>query len=280
MSFINEFTQFTNNQWVRIILNIIDILLVWLVIYNILTLIRGTKAVQLLKGIFVIIIIRIITVYFGLTTLGWMTKQVIDYGFLAIIIIFQPELRRALEQLGRGKLFARSNLQEEEEQARLISAMSKSVSYMAKRRIGALISIERETGLNDYIETGIPMYSEISSELLINIFIPNTPLHDGAVIVQKNKVAAAACYLPLSESPFISKELGTRHRAAIGISEVTDAVTIIVSEETGAISLTINGDLHRDLSIEEFESRLKRVWFGATTEALGTSKWNWRGDKK
>ncbi|MGG0658338.1 diadenylate cyclase CdaA [Rummeliibacillus pycnus] len=280
MSFINEFTQFTNNQWIRMVLNVIDILLVWLVFYKILTLIRGTKAVQLLKGIFVIVIVRIITVYLGLTTLGWMTKQVINWGFIAIIIIFQPELRRGLEQLGRGKLFARSNLQEEEEQARLISAMSKSVSYMAKRRIGALISIERDTGLNDYIETGIPMYSEISSELIINIFIPNTPLHDGAVIVQKNKIAAAACYLPLSESPFISKELGTRHRAAIGISEVTDAVTIIVSEETGAISLTINGDLHRDLSIEEFESRLQRVWFGETTTAIATSKWNWRGDKK
>lgn len=280
MSFINEFTQFTSNQWVKMVLNVIDILLVWLVIYKILTLIRGTKAVQLLKGIFVIIIIRIITVYFGLTTLGWMTKQVINYGFLAIIIIFQPELRRALEQLGRGKLFARSNLQEEEEQARLVSAMSKSVSYMAKRRIGALISIERDTGLNDYIETGIPMYSEISSELIINIFIPNTPLHDGAVVIQKNKIAAAACYLPLSESPFISKELGTRHRAAIGISEVTDAVTVVVSEETGAISLTINGDLHRDLSIEEFESRLQRAWFGESTSAIGTSKWNWRGDKK
>ena len=280
MSFINEFTQFTSNQWVKMVLNVIDILLVWLVIYKILTLIRGTKAVQLLKGIFVIIIIRIITVYFGLTTLGWMTKQVINYGFLAIIIIFQPELRRALEQLGRGKLFARSNLQEEEEQARLVSAMSKSVSYMAKRRIGALISIERETGLNDYIETGIPMYSEISSELIINIFIPNTPLHDGAVVIQKNKIAAAACYLPLSESPFISKELGTRHRAAIGISEVTDAVTVVVSEETGAISLTINGDLHRDLSIEEFESRLQRAWFGESTSAISTSKWNWRGDKK
>ncbi|WP_102693584.1 diadenylate cyclase CdaA [Rummeliibacillus pycnus] len=280
MSLINEFTQFTNNQWVRMVLNVIDILLVWLVIYNILTLIRGTKAVQLLKGIFVIVIIRIITVYLGLTTLAWMTQQVIEFGFLAIIIIFQPELRRALEQLGRGKLFARSNLQEEEEQARLISAMSKSVSYMAKRRIGALISIERETGLNDYIETGIPMFSEISSELIINIFIPNTPLHDGAVIVQKNKIAAAACYLPLSESPFISKELGTRHRAAIGISEVTDAVTIVVSEETGAISLTINGDLHRDLSIEEFESRLQRAWFGESTAAISTSKWNWRGDKK
>ncbi|GEL06348.1 diadenylate cyclase CdaA [Rummeliibacillus stabekisii] len=280
MSFINEFTQFTNNQWVRMILNVIDILLVWLVIYNILILIRGTKAVQLLKGIFVIIIIRIITVYFGLTTLGWMTKQVIEFGFLAIIIIFQPELRRALEQLGRGKLFARSNMQEEEEQTRLVTAMSKSVSYMAKRRIGALISIERETGLNEYIETGIPMYSEISSELIINIFIPNTPLHDGAVIVQKNKVAAAACYLPLSESPFISKELGTRHRAAIGISEVTDAITVVVSEETGAISLTINGDLHRDLSIEEFEVRLRNAWFGGATNSVGTSKWSLWGDKK
>ncbi|UQW97275.1 diadenylate cyclase CdaA [Rummeliibacillus sp. G93] len=280
MSFINEFTQFTNNQWVRMVLNVIDILLVWLVIYNILILIRGTKAVQLLKGIFVIIIIRIITVYFGLTTLGWMTKQVIEFGFLAIIIIFQPELRRALEQLGRGKLFARSNMQEEEEQTRLVTAMSKSVSYMAKRRIGALISIERETGLNEYIETGIPMYSEISSELIINIFIPNTPLHDGAVIVQKNKVAAAACYLPLSESPFISKELGTRHRAAIGISEVTDAITVVVSEETGAISLTINGDLHRDLSIEEFEVRLRNAWFGGATNSVGASKWGLWGGKK
>lgn len=280
MSFINEITQFTDNVWIRMLMNILDILLVWFVIYKILTLIRGTKAVQLLKGIFVIIIIRIITVYAGLNTLGWMMQQVINFGFLAIIIIFQPELRRALEQLGRGKLFARSNLQEDEERTRLVSAMSKSVSYMAKRRIGALVSIERETGLNDYVETGIPMFSEISSELLINIFIPNTPLHDGAVIVQKNKIAAAACYLPLSESPFISKELGTRHRAAIGISEVTDAITIIVSEETGAISLTVNGDLHRDLSIEEFEARLRKAWFGPELEATNTSKWSWRGNKK
>ena len=162
--------------------------------------------------------------------------QVLPFGFLAIIIIFQPELRRALEQLGRGRLFARTMMQEEEERDRLIEAFMKSVSYMAKRRIGALISIEKETGLSEYIETGTRMDSMITSELLINIFIPNTPLHDGAVIVQSNRIAAAGCYLPLSESPFISKELGTRHRAALGISEVTDAVTIIVSEETGAVS--------------------------------------------
>ncbi|RXH51626.1 TIGR00159 family protein [Kurthia gibsonii] len=279
MTFINEITNLTENQLVRTFLNILDILLVWFVIYKILTLIKGTKAVQLLKGIFVIIIIRIITEYLGLTTLGWMTNQVIDYGFLAIIIIFQPELRRALEQLGRGKLFARSGMQEEEERDRLISAMTKSISYMAKRRIGALISIEKDTGLNDYIETGIQMNSDISSELLINVFIPNTPLHDGAVIIQKNRIAAAACYLPLSESPFISKELGTRHRAAIGISEVTDAVTVIVSEETGGISLTVNGELHRDLSMEEFEQRLRNTWFGDTTEK-NTTRWSWKGGKK
>lgn len=280
MTFINELTHFTETPAVRMLLNILDILLVWFVIYKILALIKGTKAVQLLKGIFVIVIIRIITVYLGLTTLSWMTKQVIDFGFLAIIIIFQPELRRALEQLGRGKLFARSSMQEDEEQDRLIAAMTKSVSYMAKRRIGALVSIEKNTGLNDYIETGISMKSDISSELMINLFIPNTPLHDGAVIIQKNRVAAAACYLPLSESPFISKELGTRHRAAIGISEVTDAVTIVVSEETGGISLTVNGELHRDLTLEEFEHRLRKAWFGDAQDTKNPSIWTWRGGKK
>ena len=276
MPFIDQFTDLTP---VNVLVNILDVLLVWFVIYKIFTLIKGTKAVQLLKGIFVIIIVRVLTQTFGLDTLGWMMQKIIDWGFLAVIIIFQPELRRALEQIGRGKLFARTSLQEAEEQNRLIEAITKSVSYMAKRRIGALISIERETGLSDYIETGIQMNSEITSELLINIFIPNTPLHDGAVIMQKNKIAAAACYLPLSESPFISKELGTRHRAALGISEVTDAITIIVSEETGAVSLTSNGDLHRNLSIEEFEKRLRKVWFGPEPELVSTSKWTW-GRKK
>jgi len=280
MNFIQEISQLAENEVVRLFLNILDILLVWYVIYKGLTLIRGTKAVQLLKGIFVIFIIRVATVLLGLDTLGWITKQIIDFGFLAIIIIFQPEIRRALEQIGRGKLFSRSsNLKEEQEQDRLVQAMTKSVGYMAKRRIGALVSIEKDTGLTDYIETGIQMNSEISSELMINIFIPNTPLHDGAVIVKKNKIAAAACYLPLSENPFISKELGTRHRAAIGISEVTDAITIIVSEETGGISLTVNGDIHRDLSLEEFEVRLRRAWFGDMTDQTAP-KWNWRGGKK
>ncbi|HEY9581546.1 MAG TPA: diadenylate cyclase CdaA [Savagea sp.] len=265
------------SEWIR---NIIDILLVWFVFYKLITIIKGTKAVQLLKGIFVILIVRFLTEVFGLSTLGWMMEQVLTFGFLAVIIIFQPELRRALEQLGRGKIFTRSSLQEDEEQKRLIEAMKKSVSYMAKRRIGALISIEKETGLSEYIETGTPLDATITSELIINIFIPNTPLHDGAVIVQKNKIAAASCYLPLSESPFISKDLGTRHRAALGISEETDAVTIIVSEETGAISLTVAGDIMRNLTIDEFEERLTELWFGADDTALVESNvWKW-GKKK
>ncbi|GLC89713.1 diadenylate cyclase CdaA [Lysinibacillus piscis] len=271
------FERFTDLTPISVVINLIDVLLVWYVVYKILTLIKGTKAVQLLKGIFVIIIARIATDLLGLETLGWMMQKVIDYGFLAIIIIFQPEIRRGLEQIGRGKLFQRSTSQVEEEQARLVEAMKKSVSYMAKRRIGALISIEKETGLNEYIETGIALNSEVSSELLINLFIPNTPLHDGAVIMQRDKIAAAACYLPLSESPFISKELGTRHRAALGLSEVTDAITIVVSEETGAISITANGNLHRNLSLEEFETILRKMWFGAKQEVNVASKLTWRG---
>lgn len=261
------------------ILMVLDVFIVWYVLYKALTLIKGTKAVQLLKGIFVIIGAKIATTILGLETMDWLLQEVITWGFLAIIIIFQPEIRRGLEQIGRGKLFQRSTSQQDEERNRLIEAMKKSVSYMAKRRIGALISIERETGLFEYIETGIKMNAEVSSELLINIFIPNTPLHDGAVIVQRDKISAAACYLPLSESAFISKELGTRHRAALGLSEVTDAITIVVSEETGAISITANGNLHRNLSPQEFEDLLRTMWFGESQEVSSASKWSWGGKK-
>lgn len=260
-------------------INIVDVLLVWFVIYQLFKIIKGTKAVQLLKGILVLIVVRLLTGVFHFDTLTWLLDQVLPWGFLAIIIIFQPELRRALEQLGRGRLFARTMMQEEEEHDRLMEALTKSVNYMAKRRIGALISIEQETGLSEYVETGTPLDSVITSELLINIFIPNAPLHDGAVIFQRNRIAAAGCYLPLSENPFISKELGTRHRAALGLSEETDAITLIVSEETGAISIAIDGDLHRDLSIEEFEARLRRVWLGKVPEQETPSRWKWGGRK-
>ncbi|MEC0273273.1 MULTISPECIES: diadenylate cyclase CdaA [Peribacillus] len=261
------------------VVNFIDILLVWFVIYKLLTIIRGTKAIQLLKGIFVIVIVKSLSNLFGFNTLGWLMAQVMNWGVLAILVIFQPELRRALEQLGRGKLFARGTVPEENQQERLVEEIQKASTYMAKRRIGALITIEKGTELGDYVETGIPLKSYISSELLINIFIPNTPLHDGAVILQNNQVAAAACYLPLSESPFISKELGTRHRAAIGMSEVTDSLTIVVSEETGGISVTKNGELYRDLNQESFRAMLTSELVVENIKSTSPSIFNWRGKK-
>lgn len=260
------------------LVRIVDILLVWFIIYKLIMMIRGTKAVQLLKGIILIVLIRIVSNFLGFSTLQWLMDQVLPWGFLAIIIIFQPELRRALEQLGRGRLFSRSNAPEEGEQTKTIEAIVKATEYMAKRRIGALISVERETGMGDYVETGIPLNANISSELLINIFIPNTPLHDGAVIIQKHQITAAACYLPLSESPFISKELGTRHRAALGISEVTDSITVVVSEETGSISVTKNGELHRDLKIDILRELLERE-LKLATKTTSSSRWQWRGKK-
>ncbi|WP_078415032.1 diadenylate cyclase CdaA [Priestia abyssalis] len=257
---------------------VIDVLLVWFVIYKLIMVIRGTKAVQLLKGIIVIVMVRFLSSFLGLKTLEWLMDQALAWGFLAIVIIFQPELRRALEQLGRGKLFSRSNIPEEDESIHTVEAIVKATDYMAKRRIGALISIERDTGMSDYIETGIPLHANVSSELLINIFIPNTPLHDGAVILQKNQVAAAACYLPLSESPFISKELGTRHRAAVGISEVTDSLTVVVSEETGNISVTKNGELHRELTQDTLKEMLTNELISSSKAATST-RWQWRGKK-
>lgn len=257
------------------IANGIDIVLVWFVIYKLIMVIQGTKAVQLLKGILFIIIVKIVSSFFGFQTLQWIMDQAINWGFIAVIIIFQPELRRALEQLGRGKFFGRTSISEEDIAENTIQALVKATEYLGKRRIGALISIERETGLNDYIETGIPLNSSVSSELLINIFIPNTPLHDGAVIMRNGEITAASCYLPLSESPFISKELGTRHRAAVGISEVTDAITIVVSEETGVISVTKNGELYRNFTTETLKDFLTNDFVGED-KSQHSIKWNWR----
>ncbi|MET1249519.1 MULTISPECIES: diadenylate cyclase CdaA [Sporolactobacillus] len=254
--------------------DIIDILIVTYVIYKVIMIIRGTKAVQLAKGILVIIAVWFLSSLFQLRTLEWILNNAITYGLFAIIVIFQPELRRVLEQLGRGRLFSRGTVVEEEHK-QMAEAIVKASSYMAKRRIGALMSIERKTGLNDYIETGIQLNGNLTSQLLINIFIPNTPLHDGAVIIRGNEVAAAACYLPLSESPFISKELGTRHRAAMGVSEVTDSLTVVVSEETGGITVTKNGEMFRDISEERLKEMLQHELDESDNQT--TIRWNWRG---
>lgn len=259
----------------RYINDIVDILLVTYIIYRLLLLIRGTRAIQLLKGILVIISVWFLSTFFDLRTLRWLMSEAFTYGVLAILIIFQPELRRALEQLGRGGWFSRmGDEQEDKEVHYMVSEIVKAVQYMAKRRIGALLVIEQKTGLTDYIETGISLGAKVSSELLINIFIPNTPLHDGAVIIRKDKVMAAGCYLPLTENPLVDKELGTRHRAGIGLTEVSDALSVIVSEETGHVSLVINGRMHRDLDEEALFNRLRSE---ITPPEKTTTFWNRRG---
>lgn len=245
---------FTNFDWSRLLawrtaVNIIDILIVAFFIYQLMRIVKGTRAVELLKGIGVILILKAISVIFRLYTTEFIVDFVIQWSALALIIIFQPELRRGLEHLGRGSLFGRKRRSTATEI--IVDNLSHAIQYMSKRRIGALISIEMETGLDEYIATGIPLNAELSSELLINIFIPNTPLHDGAVIIKDYNIATAASYLPLSESPAIPKKLGTRHRAAIGLSEVSDAITIIVSEETGEVSISRRGNLINDMSQDE-----------------------------
>lgn len=256
---------------------IVDIAIVWYVLYKLIMIIRGTKAIQLLKGIVVVLIVWVVSIIFELKTIQWLTNQAILWGFLVIIILFQPEMRRALEQLGRGSIFTRSSLSEDQKTEQIVNSIVESTIYMAKRRIGALITLELETGIGEYAETGIPIDAKLTNQLLTNIFTPNTPLHDGAVIIKNDRIVAAACYLPLSESPSISRDLGTRHRAALGISEVTDALTIVVSEETGSISYTKNGELYRNVS----EEQLAKVLTKNLTQTMRSEgrPLNWRGRK-
>lgn len=252
------------------VVRIIDIVIVWWLLYRLMMLIRGTKAVTLLRGVGIVIAVKLISWYVGLTTISWLTDQIINWGVIALVVVFQPEIRRGLEHLGRSALFKQKQAYQQE--TRLINELDDAIQYMSKRHIGALISIEMETGLEEYIETGIKIDAEVSSQLLINTFIPNTPLHDGAVIIKDARLAAAAAYLPLSDNPTIPKELGTRHRASVGISEVTDALTIVVSEETGDVSITRNAELMQSLSREDYRKYLTRQ----LVPADGDVKQTWR----
>lgn len=212
----------------------------------------------LVQGVVFFILIKILSDFIGLTTISYLMNQVINYGAIAAVVIFAPELRSALETFGRTpQHFLQTRETSSDE--KLVQAFVKAVKYMSPRKIGALISIEQTQTLQEQIATGIPLDADVTGELLINIFIPNTPLHDGAVIISDNKIATACSYLPLSESSSISKEFGTRHRAAIGLSEQTDALTLVVSEETGGISIAYKGEFIHDLSLDELEAYLRQV---------------------
>ena len=256
LDYWRELLSFDIFSW-SFLVNVLDVIAVWYLVYKLIQLVRGTKAIQLFKGVGLFIVLRFLAGIVGLKTLSWLMDQVITYGVIAAIVIFQPEIRRGLEHLGRSSFFKTSKNEKRRDEV-LVQALDKAVQYMAKRKIGALITIERTTGLEEYIETGIPLDADVTGELLINIFIPNTPLHDGAVILRDDKIAVASAYLPLSESPLIPKEFGTRHRAAVGISEVSDALTIIVSEETGDVSITLNNRMLTELSRQEYLDVLNR----------------------
>ncbi|NEW62737.1 TIGR00159 family protein [Granulicatella sp. zg-ZJ] len=248
---INNLLSLSNLSYV------IDVVIVTYLIYLLITFSKNTRTINVLKGVLVIVLIKFVSNLLHLLMMSWIIDQVITWGVITVVIIFQPEIRRALEQLGQNNFFKKKKQDAQSETLYVIDALEEATQYLAKRSIGALISIEKQSSLHPYIQSGVSVDAHISSQLLINLFIPNTPLHDGAVIIKENRIVAASCVLPLSENPNIPQELGTRHRAAIGLSEVSDALTLIVSEETGHISVTHHQDIHRNLTKEELRRILE-----------------------
>ena len=235
--------------------NVIDILLVAIVIYQFLMLVRGTRAAPMLVGVAAVALAFYIARIGELTTLSWLVSTLIPYVVFALIVVFQAEIRHALANLGSRLTLSRAGNSESDAYDDIVLA----ANLFSQNQTGALIVIEREIGLRTYIESGVPLDARLSYDLLATIFRPSAPLHDGAVIVQKDRIAAAACFLPLSMNPVLSTQMGTRHRAGIGITEETDAIAVIVSEESGAISLAVAGNFERDITVEQLRDRLSTL---------------------
>lgn len=236
----------------NIVKNLIDICLVWLICYYILKSIKGNvKLALLFKGVLIVIILKLLSNWLELTTLNIILGYIITYGPIALIIIFQPEIRTVLEQLGRGQLLGKHKVLTIDEREKLVYEIINAVDFLRKSQIGALIVLERDTSLQDYINKAKPLYADLSSELLESIFFPNNPLHDGGVIIQGNRISCASAVFPTSNSVSVNKRLGTRHRAGLGIAEESDAISIIVSEETGRVSIAVKGELFYNLSLDD-----------------------------
>jgi len=240
---------------------IVDIGLVTYVIYKIIILVRETRAWQLIKGIIFILIAAELSKVLKLNTIAYLLNRTVSILALAMVVLFQPELRRVLEQVGRSRfrnLFVFEDSSNQVKTSAMIEDIVKACTELSRTFTGALIVIERETKIGDIIRTGVQLDANITPELLLNIFYPNTPLHDGAVIIRGNKIKAASCFLPLTDNPNLSKELGTRHRAALGITEASDAIAIVVSEESGKISFALNGGLTRNLTADTLRKALNK----------------------
>lgn len=258
---------------------ILDLLILWLIIYKLFKYARNNfKLTLILKGIIIIAVLKFVSDKIHLKTVGIILEYVISWGPLAVIIIFQPEIRNVLESIGRSQLLGRHKTLTVDEREKLVYEIINAVEYLKKNRIGALIVLERDYSLAQYIEPANKLYADISSELLISIFFPNNPLHDGGAIIQGDKITCAGSVFPTSMNPSISKRLGTRHRAALGISESTDAIAIVVSEETGRISIAVGGTLNYNLSLDDAKILLleelqpkKETFYEADTEAESES---------
>jgi len=237
--------------------DILDILLVAIVLYRLLLMVKGTKAAQMLIGLAVLVVASIVAHYFNLITLDWLLQGFWGYIVIALIIIFQPEIRRALAKMGETPFLQAFTTAEE---LKSIEEIVRATASLANRKIGALLVLERETDLRDFIEIGVPLEARVSRELLLSIFHPSSPIHDGAAIIRGNRVAAAGCFLPITLTADLKKTLGTRHRAALGITEETDAVSIVVSEETGSISLAMNGKLNEQLDMTTLRQLLTETF--------------------
>ena len=240
-----------------IVNKVIDILLVWLIFYYILKNVKNNvKLTLIFKGLLIIAVMKVASDLFNFVTIGLLLEYVIMWGPLALIIVFQPEIRNVLEQLGRSQLLGRHKVLSVDEREKLVYEIVQAIEYLRKARIGALIVLERDVSLSDYIERGKKIYADISSDLLISLFFPNNPMHDGGVIIQGDRISCAGAVFPTSNSLKINKRLGTRHRAALGIAEETDCISLVVSEETGRISIAVKGELFYNLSLDDVRMML------------------------
>jgi diadenylate cyclase len=265
------------------ILDLIDIVVVAYFLYRIYLMLKNTRAATLVKGLLVLVLFMLISRWLNLHVISWLLEKSMTVIMVALPVVFQPELRRALEQIGRGRLFNKGSELDEQEMEEMLNAVANATVIMSRRKEGALMVFERETGLEERIETGVAVDGLISDSLLLNIFEKDTPLHDGAVIIRGKRIVAASCLLPLTENRNLSQELGTRHRAAIGISEQSDAVVLVVSEETGAVSIARNGELMRYLTADDVKEILRSYLLRPTVnvkETLFEKIKHMRGEKK
>ncbi len=260
-------------------LDIFDIFIVAIILYKIYEMLQNTRAISLVKGLLVLLVLTVVCNLLELHVISWLLQKTVTFLFVALPIVFQPELRRALEHLGHGHFFRASVFLDDDEARSVVNELVKAVKTLSATKTGALLVIERETRLNDISATGIQIDGLITADFLLNVFIVNTPLHDGAGIIRGKRLIAAGCLLPLTENRTLSTELGTRHRAAIGLSEQCDALVLVVSEETGTVSVAENGYIYRHLTLDMLRERLKPAFSKQETSFLKQLR-DWRREKK